>query len=138
MKPYSKDLREKIVTAVEAKERSQKEVAALFGVSKSFVEKLMQRWRTTGQCGALPHRGGRTRELAHYEKELWAEVAAQPDLTLAELRERLEQKGAKRVSLATLCTELQRLRLVRKKRVSMPRNVTVRESKRSALTTRKG
>jgi len=59
MKPYSQDLREKIIAALETGIDSQSEVAATFGVSLSFVEKLWRKWRKIGNCDALPHAGGR-------------------------------------------------------------------------------
>src|SRR2546429_6623145 len=63
MKPYSQDLRERIIRAVAAREGSQAAIAQRFEVSRSFVEKLWQRWRDTGRCAALPHAGGRQRSL---------------------------------------------------------------------------
>ena len=114
MKPYSQDLREKIIRALESGE-TQEEVADRFTVSLSFVEKLWRRWRETGSCAALPHAGGRQRALREHEAAIREEVASQPDVTLAELSERLASAGAPSVSLATICAELQRLDLPRKK-----------------------
>jgi transposase len=48
MTPYSIDLRQKIVAALARGVGSQRTVAELFGVSLSFVERLLQRQRTTG------------------------------------------------------------------------------------------
>jgi transposase len=45
MKPYSQDLREKIIRAVEAGEETRAEIAEQYGVILSFVEKLWRRWR---------------------------------------------------------------------------------------------
>jgi transposase len=125
MKPYSQDLREKVVRALEADE-TQEEVADRFSVSLSFVEKLWRRWRTTGNCAALPHAGGRQRALREHEAALRKQVAAQPDVTLAELCERLSAAGAPAVSVATMCAELQRLDLPRKKSRSTQASATVR------------
>lgn len=115
MRPYSQDLREKIVRTLEEQEETQEEIAARFSVSTSFVAKLWRRWRETGSCSALPHAGGRERSLKEHEELLRREVATQPDATLSELRERAASAGAPTVSLATLCAELQRLNLPRKK-----------------------
>ena len=119
MRAYSQDLRERIVQALQAQEDSQAEVAERFAVSRSFVEKLWRRWRTTGQCTALPHAGGRQRSLRGAEAVLRREVTQQPDRTLAELCERVVRSGGARVSTKTMCLELRRLRLPRKKRFSM-------------------
>lgn len=56
---YSTDLRQKIVRAYDAQLGSQRAIAELFGVSRSFVEKLLARRRSTGEITALPHGGGR-------------------------------------------------------------------------------
>ena len=114
MKPYSQDLREKVIRALEAGE-TQEEAADRFSVSLSFVEKLWRRWRTTGSCAALPHAGGRERGLREHEATIRKQVAEQPDVTLSELCDRLSDAGAPSVSLATMCTELRRLDLPRKK-----------------------
>jgi len=115
MRAYSQDLRERIVQARQGQEGSQAEVGERFAVSRSFVEKLWRRWRTTGQYAALPHAGGRQRSLRAVETVLRHEVARQPDCTLAELCERVVQAGGAQVSAKTMCLELQRLRLPRKK-----------------------
>lgn len=114
MKPYSQDLREKIIRALEASE-TQEEVADRFAVSLPFIEKLWRRWRETGSCAALPHAGGRQRTLREHEAALRKQVTEQPDATLAELCERLSAAGAPAVSVATMCAELARLDLPRKK-----------------------
>lgn len=126
MKPYSQDFREKIVRALEEQEETQDEIAERFAVSGSFVAKLWRRWRETGSCAALAHAGGRGRSLHAHEAVLRREVARQPDATLAELRERVAAKGAPVVCLATLCAELQRLALPRKKSRSTTASVTAR------------
>ncbi len=114
MRPYSQDLREKLIRALEAGE-TQEEAADRFSVSLSFVEKLWRRWRETGSCAALPHAGGRQRALREHEAALRKQVAEQPDATLAELCDRLASAGAPSVSVATMCAELARLDLPRKK-----------------------
>ena len=58
MKAYSLDLRQKILRAYDQQLGSQRAIAALFGVSQSFVEKLLRRWRRTGAVAARPHGGG--------------------------------------------------------------------------------
>ncbi len=128
MRPYSQDLRERLIRALEEQEETQDEVASRFAVSGSFVAKLWRRWRETGRCAALPHAGGRQRSLYKHEAVLRQAVSQQPDVTLAELRERVVAAGAPAVSLATLCVELQRLALRRKKSRSTQASVTRYES----------
>jgi transposase len=126
VKPYSQDLRERIIAALEIGTDSQSEIAATFGVSLSFVEKLWHKWCKTGNCDALPHAGGRERSLKNDESKIRATVAAQPDLTLAELCEQVAAANGASVVPMTMCRELKRLNLPRKKSRRMPPNVTRR------------
>jgi putative transposase len=116
MKPISNDLRLRIIEAIQKNEDSQPEIAERFSVSLSFVEKLWHRFRTTGSYQAQPHAGGRERLLKDDEPLIRSEVAAQPDITLAELCETVALKTGKvEVSVMTMSAELKRLRLPRKK-----------------------
>jgi transposase len=124
MKPYSQDLREKIVRALEAQEETQEEVASRFSVSTSFVVKLWRRWRTTGHAAPLPHAGGRQRSLQASEAVIRRALERQPDLTLAELCEKVGATGRASVSTKTMCLELQRLTLPRKKSRSTTQSAT--------------
>ena len=90
-KPFSEDLRERIVRAVEAG-RSRHAVGRMFGVSASCVIKLMQRVRRTGSIAPGP-RGKRAYALAGHEALVGALLAAQPDLTLDELKQELDSRG---------------------------------------------
>jgi transposase len=119
--PLSDDLREHIIRFQENHaDYTQQDLADEFGVSKSFIEKLLRRWRTTGSSAALPHAGGRTRTLQDHDRTVRQLIVAQPDATLAELQTRIAKKTKLVVSQPTLCRTLQRLRLRRKKRSSSP------------------
>jgi transposase len=120
MKPYSQDLRDRILRAVPAQEESQAAIARRFAVSRSFVERLWQRWCQTGSCAAFPHAGGRQRSLRAAEPLIRQAVARDPDMTLASLCEQVAQHKGMRVSPKTMCLELQRLRLPLKKSRSTP------------------
>ena len=58
MRAYSLDLRERVAAACQQPGRTIKAVAAQFSGSISFVEKLLQRQRTSGSLALLPLRGG--------------------------------------------------------------------------------
>jgi transposase len=119
--PYSDDLRERIIRFYQTHDDyTQQELADEFAVSKSFIEKLLRRWRTTASTAALPHGGGRSLLLKGHDALVQRLIAAQPDLTLAELQTRIAKKTRLQVSQPTLCRTLQRLRLGRKKRSSNP------------------
>jgi transposase len=127
MAPYSLDLRQKIVQAYERGAGSQRELAELFGVSLSFVEKLFIQLRRTGDVAPKPHAGGLPSRLdAAVRLQLQQWLAEQPDLTLAELVERLNQRLHIRIGTSRLCTVLQDLGLPRKKSRSMPASATRR------------
>src|SRR5437764_10436318 len=114
--PLSYDLRERIIRFYENHDDyTQQELADEFSVSKSFIEKLLRRWRTTGSSAALPHAGGRTRTLQNHDATVQQLIAAQPDASLAELQTRIAKKTRLQVSPPTVCRTLQRLRLRRGK-----------------------
>jgi transposase len=115
MKPYSQDLREKIIRALEAQEETQSEIAERFAVSLSFVERLWRQWQTTGSCSAKSHAGGQKRRLRDHLEMLRSAVAKRPDATLKELSSQIVEAEGPQVSLSTVCRELQRLELPLKK-----------------------
>ncbi len=101
---------------IQENELSQAEIARHFSVSLPFVEKLWHRFRTTGKYQAKPHAGGVKRYLKADEQLIREIVKARPDVTLAELCERVAAATGKApVTTATMCVELQRLKLPLKK-----------------------
>ncbi len=80
-RPYSLDLRERVIAAVAAGESCRK-VAATYRVSVASVVKWSQRFRATGSAGAKRMGGNRPRSLAGERDWLLARLAAVPDLTL--------------------------------------------------------
>lgn len=133
---YSTDLREKIVRAYDDGLGSQRAIADLFGVSRSFVEKLLHRRRTTGEITALPHGGGRQLLCQQQEQQLVRRlIEEQPDATLDELCEALGRKRKLQLSRPTMSRILQRLDLGRKKSHSTPRNERPKESSRHVADT---
>lgn len=135
MKAYSNDLRVRIIEAIQTNVESQGEIAERYGVSQSFLEKLWQRFRTTGKYEAKAQAGGVKRALRDDEVLLRQLIRAQPDATLAELCERVaQQTGKPAVTTATMCVELQRLQLPRKKRRFTPSNETASASSSDAVS----
>ena len=129
MKAYSLDLRQKILRACDQHLGSQRAIAALFGVSQSFVEKLLRRRRTTGDIAPRAHAGGR-RALCNEAARAHVRhlVREQPDATLAELCTQLDAQQGLRVSVPTMARLVTHLGLPRKKRRSMPRSAPPRGS----------
>ena len=131
MKAYSTDLRHKIVQAYTRRLGSQRTLAELFGVSVSFVEKLLRRHRRTGAVAPKLRAGGQKRRLESAAEIMIREaVRATPDITLEELCARVATTQGIRVRVPTMCRALQRLGLPRKKRRSTPVSGTHRASSR--------
>ena len=127
MQPYSLDLRQRVLAAVEAGGQTRLRIAALFRVSVAWIRRLVQRRRRTGSIAPLPRRHGPAPALdARRRQHLAALVRDTPDATLAELRDRL---GG--VSVATVWRALKALGLTRKKSRSAPASRGGRTCRRS-------
>ena len=115
-RPFSQDLRTRIVAAVEAG-ASRNKVAKQFAVSVSCVVKLMQRFYRTGRVEPAP-RGKKPYALAEHEATVRELVAECPDLTIDELHQALGQRGIQ-VSRSAVNRFLQKCGLTFKKSRSM-------------------
>jgi transposase len=138
MKAYSLDLRQKILRACDQRRGAQRAIAALFGVSQSFREKLLRRRRTSGDIAPRPHAGGR-RAICHEAAlaRVRQLVQAHPDATLAALCEHLYTHQGLHVSVPTMGRIVIRLTLPRKKSRSTPANATPSGSSRRGRPTRR-
>jgi transposase len=123
----SADLRVRILEARQAGETAS-EIAERFEVSTAFVRRLMQRYRQTGSLAPSDAPRGPKPKLAEQADQLRQLNAQQPDLTPAEIRQRLGLT----VSLLTIWRMLRRLGLTFKKSPSMPPNAAVRTCKKPA------
>lgn len=90
-KPYSLDLRERVIEAVVAG-ASRREAAEQYGLSPSVVVIWMQRWEATGSIAARPS-GGSISPLEDHVEFLLDLVAEQPDLTLDEIVAAMAKAG---------------------------------------------
>lgn len=89
MKTLSLDLRERILAAYDAGNDTRATVAGRFRVSVGMVKKLLQQRRRLGDLRAQHHRAGRKPKIQATDRlQLRQQLAAKPDLTLAELRAR--------------------------------------------------
>ena len=123
MKPYSKDLRLKVLAAVD-RGMPRAEAAKVFGVSLPSIKRYLKMRRETGDVEPKPLPGPRARKGAALEAALPAQVRANPDLTLEEHRELFEEAEGVRVSTATVSRAFGRLGLPLKKRASPPPSAT--------------
>jgi len=115
-KTLSVDLRERIVAAYDAKEGTREEVAKRFKVSLGMVKKLLtQRERTRDLRPRHRFSGRKARLMPQRGPELKRLIAREPDLTLAEMKERLKLD----CTVAAIHWVLNKLGLTYKKRRSM-------------------
>jgi transposase len=97
-KGYSKDLRVRAVSMVEEGE-SAREVARVLNIGASTAIRWIERWTTTGNVEAKPGTGHSRSPLNKHEQWLLDLIAAEPDLTLDDIRVRLSR--AKRLKVGT-------------------------------------
>jgi transposase len=120
MEAYSLDLRSRVIADCDAG-LGTKEAAEKYKVSQSWVRKLKQIRRETGQIGPRPQRVSHVTKLDGHVAALEQLVERQPDVTLRELRQQLGVN----VGLATIARALARLRLTFKKKSCMPPSSSV-------------
>lgn len=123
MAAISMDLRVRIYEARQAGETTA-EVADRFAVSPAFVRRLLQRHRQTGSLAPRATPRGRKPRLAAHAGAIRELVGRQPDLTPAEVRDRLGLA----VAPLTVWRMLRRLGLTFKKSRSGPPNRAARTS----------
>lgn len=115
MKPYSMDLRQRIIAAVEQGDSSIRKIAKRFSVSKNTVERLITRKRTLGHIKPGQQGGSMVSAVVEYKEQLLTIVEHKPDATLAEYCELLFEQTGLWVSQSTMCRALQKFDLPRKK-----------------------
>ena len=109
--PYSQDLRDRVLAAYDRGMKT-KRIAETFAVSPAWARRVKQVRRESGRTAPAPMGGRRFQKID--PDTLAALVAAQPDATLAELRERL---GTVR-SISAVDAALKKLNLSFKERRS--------------------
>ncbi len=131
MKPYSKDLRLRILAACD-RGMSRKEVSETFGVSEPTVRRYLRLRRETGGVDPKPPSGPPPRKGAALEAALPSQVSRNPDLTLEEHRELFEDEHSVAVSVSSVSRAFSRLGLPLKKSPSRPRNATSKHARDGA------
>jgi transposase len=117
MRPYSLDLRERIVKAFFNKEGSIRKLARRFKVSFRFVWGLIDRYRKTGSIAPKPHGGGHPPTIKEENYETLRKIEEQhSDATLEELCDLYEKQCQVKPSKAGMHRTLKKLNLTRKKK----------------------
>lgn len=115
-RPYSMDLRERAVATAHAGTLTRTEVAAQFAVSEGTLYDWLRRAREQGSVAPRPHGGGRQTSIDELGEVLVCSfVAAENDLTLAELRAHYHRATGVALSQSALWRALDRLGLAYKK-----------------------
>ena len=117
-RPYSLDLRERVVEAAAATSRRQS--AARFGVGVATAIRWMAALTTTGTVAARPQGRARRSKLDPHEGFLRALIDETADITLEEMRTRLLAERGLTVGLGTLWSFLNARDLTYKKRQPTP------------------
>jgi transposase len=124
---HSNEWRQKLLQAADRHEFSQTRLAGIFGVSLSWVKRVLRRRRQTGSTELLPFAGGKRPALTGQQQEQVRQyILADTDATLREVQSWLQATETIRLSLPTLSRLLTKLDLPRKKRQYTPPNATRR------------
>jgi transposase len=91
-RPYTRDLRERVVRAVDGG-LSRRKAAAIFDVGIATVIEWIKIWREDGRVEAKPMGGDRNSRLKEERTWLLERITEAPDLTLEEIRAELAARG---------------------------------------------
>jgi transposase len=117
MKPYSMDLRERVVEAVDEGKQTKWEISLRFQVSPAWIRRLLQRRRETGSIEPKSRDYTTSGKVDDVLRQRFMDLVKEtPDATLAELKERAPTS----LSLSTVSRTLRKLGLTLKKSRSMP------------------
>jgi transposase len=130
-RPYSNDLRERVVQMV-AKGYSARGAAGLLGISVSSAIRWVQRARQTGSAAAKPTGGDRRSLLPAHSDWLLSLIAEKSDLTLKEIRQRLREEKSVTVGLGTLWRFFAARKISFKKSAACRRTATSRRRRGAA------
>lgn len=92
-RPYSDDLRERVVNAVEREGLSRRQAAARFGVGIKTAIDWVRQFRETGRLTALPMGGQRPKKLVREHRDWLLQRCRAEDFTLRGLVAELADRG---------------------------------------------
>lgn len=133
MNAYSKDLRLKVLDAVD-RGLSRRQVADLFGISSQTIRRwLKRRWQGKDiSPGRSPGRTPSILACPEEQRALWAQLEANDDATLERHCELWQERWGVRVSVPTMSRAMRSLGWTFKKRRWWPPNETKRLEELSA------
>lgn len=123
--PYSYDLRQKVIQAIELDGMKKSEAAQMFGISRNTIDLWLKRRTETGDYQAKPKQPpGNGHKITDWEK-FRAFVAQYGNKTQAEMAELWEGQ----ISARTISRALHKIGFTRKKRLMATLNAMRRSDK---------
>ena len=124
-RPYSMDLRERVVRAVEREGLSRRHAAERFGIGIKTAIDWVRRFRETGSLAAQPMGGCRPKKIVGRHRDWLLERCRGEDFTLRGLVAELAERGLP-VDYRTVWDFVHSEKLTYKKRRWLPVNATDR------------
>ena len=118
-RPYSEEFRRRVLEEV-AEGNSRRGAARRFKVGASSAIRWKKRLNETGSAAAVPRAGKSRSPLEAHAPWLLAQIGAEPDLSLAELTQRVQTERGQKTSASAMDRFVQRHGLSFKKRMARP------------------
>ena len=115
-KPYSQDLRNRVIDAVERGEMSRRAAARRYAISESVAIKWLERVERDGSREPVGHGGHRASKLMPHRDFLEAVRAEKSDVTLQALCDRLSAERGIKADTSMMSRFFRRLGVTFKKR----------------------
>ena len=125
-RPYSNDMRQKLLEAYDQGQGSLSELARRFGVSRGWAWKISAARKRTGRIERTSYIPGPKRGVD--EKVLASILGARADATLPELQAELERRSGLRFSTQHLWRVVKRMGFRLKKSHSTPKSATAKRT----------
>lgn len=119
MQSYSQDLRDRVLWALQRQERPA-EIARRLEISRSWVYQVRDRLQKSGQRSSFQIGGHRRSRVADLEPLIRAWIGSDPDLSLAEISDRLAKQGVA-IKIGALWHQLDKWNLTFKKNAARQR-----------------
>jgi transposase len=117
-KPYSQDLRDRVIDAVQRGELSRRAAARRYEISESIAVKWLERVERDGSREPVGHGGHRPSKLMPHREFLEAARAETPDVTLQALCDRLLSERGVKADTSMMSRFFRRIGVTFKKRPS--------------------
>jgi transposase len=114
-KPYSQDLRDRVIDAVERGEMSRRAAARHYLVSESVAIKWLERLERHGSREPVGHGGHRRSKLMPHRNFLEAARSEKSDITLQALCDRLSAERGVKADTSMMCRFFRKIGVTFKK-----------------------